>query len=325
MATNEIVSYREWLEDNVKLEDPFSPSSIRILVLHLLMGKNYRQLTEKNTKERLFRTYAWLLKVYDEAIEKYGDDWRSKLLDELLTLKEGGKDEKDLKFWLLGLTKKTSDNLDLSSPSAHIEFLKQTIKYCYELFSKIGNEKYADRAWLLLMAGHATLQIRGSEKSKAGKKLEKIFAKTSLTLLGFELNKNFWMNIGRDVEVGREADAEVESKRGRIRIEVGLISSGNQEVIEDKIGRVGANGVIIFDKLGAKSRVNDTADKHGIKLIQIRHNQPLIELREYLAPRANIQLADVPSTEDGIRAKLDALPDSFFTISALQKETATET
>lgn len=103
------------------------------------------------------------------------------------------------------------------------------------------------------MAGSATLNIRGSQKSKVGKHFERILIKGLLSLLGFKKNENFWMNVGRDLKVEREADAEVESKRGRIRIEVGLIAAGNQEVIEDKIGRVGRNGIILFDKLGAKN------------------------------------------------------------------------
>ncbi|MBN2010308.1 CfrBI family restriction endonuclease [candidate division KSB1 bacterium] len=73
------------------------------------------------------------------------------------------------------------------------------------------------------------------------------------------------MNIERDLEVDREADAEVESRRGRLRIEVGLIASGNQEVIEDKISRVGRNGIILFDILGSRTRVYQTAENNGVK------------------------------------------------------------
>ena len=311
MMTIEIINYRKWLEDNVRLEDPFSQSSLRVMMEALLLGKNYRLLTEKNTKERLFTTYAWLLKAYNVAKSVHGNNWQIKLLEDLSDLKKKGPSEKNLTLWLLGLTKKTSDNLDINS-SDRVEFLKETIKYCDELFSRIGNKDQMDEAWLLLMAGHATLNIRGSQKACIGKTVEKIFAKTAFTLLGFEMDKNVWVDVGRDNEVGREADVECESKRGRIRTEVCLIASGNQEVIEDKISRVGTNGIVICDRLGAKTRVYDTAMEKKVKLIQIRNNQPLLEMYDYLNSRCSFDLVKPPSTESEVKQALDALPDEFF-------------
>ncbi|MCL5877710.1 MAG: CfrBI family restriction endonuclease [Candidatus Bathyarchaeota archaeon] len=311
--TTEIIDYKEWLRDNVTLENPFSASSLRVMMKNLLLGRNYRLLTEQNTRERLFTTYAWLLDIYDKAHSTYGSNWRSKLLDDLLQIENKTPDKRNLTLWLLGLTKKTCSNLDIC-PQDYVEFLKETIQYCDKLFKAIDKEEQIDDAWLLFMAGHATLNIRGSTKSTIGKKLEKSFAKTALTLLGFEHNKNFWSNIERDEEVEREADAEVASKRGRIRIEMGLISSGNQEVIEDKISRVGPLGIVICDKLGAKSRVYTTAEHGRVKLIQIRNNQPLVELYNYLISKVDIKMQEPPTTEQEIQRRLDALPDEFFVV-----------
>ncbi len=109
------------------------------------------------------------------------------------------------------------------------------------------------------------------------------------------------MNIGRDLEVEREADAEVESKRGRIRIEAGLISGGNQEVIEDKISRVGRNGIVIFDVLGKKSRVYQTAENKEVKLVQIRNCNPLLEVYRHLSPLVRVELKSPPETEEQIK------------------------
>jgi len=268
-------------------------------------------LTERNTRERLFRTYAWLIETYRTAQSRYGSDWQVRLLEELTNT--GDAEMEDLTLWLIGLTRKTADNLDVS-PEDYTSFLKETLRYCRELFTRIQRQEWFDEAWLLLMAGSATLNIRGSQKARIGKQLEHLFLKTALTLLGFELNRNFWMNIERDQEVGREADAEVESKRGRVRLEVGLIARGNQEVIEDKISRVGRNGVVICDRLGARSNVYASADRSGVKLIQIRHNQPLIELKRYLEPLVAIALHDPPSTVNEISMALSALPDEFFTL-----------
>ena len=136
-----------------------------------------------------------------------------------------------------------------------------------------------------------------------------------LNLVGFIENENFWMNIERDLEVEREADAEVESKRGRIRLEMGLIAPGNQEVIEDKIARVGRNGIILFDILGSKTRVHQTAENYGVKLVQIRNCNPLLEVHRHLQPLVKIELNKVPETSDELKAAMDSLPDEIFSIS----------
>jgi hypothetical protein len=165
------------------------------------------------------------------------------------------------------------------------------------------------------MAGSATLNIRGSQKSKVGKQFERVFIRSLLNILGFTENENFWMNIGRDLEVEREADAEVESKRGRIRMEVGLIASGNQEVIEDKIGRVGRNGIIIFDVLGTKTRVYQTAENSGVKLVQIRNCDPLLEVYRHLQPLARFELKSPPETSTQMKQVVEKLPEDVFVIN----------
>ncbi len=312
MSINEILNYKTWLEENVSINDPFAPSSVRLMMKSLIMGRNYRLLTERNTREKLFRTYAWLIDAYSKAKQAYGENWQAELLNALHQLRRT-KEGDDLSLWLIGLTRKTADNLDVQREEYGV-FLQETLAYCRTLFSRIGRDNHFDDAWLLLMAGSATLNIRGSQKSFVGKKLEKLFLKTALTTLGFELNQNFWMNIERDEEVGREADGEVESRRGRIRFEVGLIARGNQEVIEDKISRVGRNGVVLCDRLGTRSRVYDSAQRESVKLIQIRHGEPLVELKNHLTPLVTFILNDPPHTEAQIDAVLNQLSDSFFSI-----------
>jgi len=309
----EINKYRQWLQENITLSDPFSPDSLRTIILYLILGKNYRLLTERNTKEKLFATYVWLSEIYDRAKKEYGENWKEKMLKELMIVEGSSKEEKDLMFWLLGLTKKTADNLDISREDFP-DFLNQTIIYCKELFSSLDYQEKEDYVWLLMMAGSATLNIRGSQKAKIGKGLERTFLRVALTLLGLELGENFWVNIGRDLEVEREADAEVQTKRGRIRIDIGLIARGNQEVIEDKINRVGRHGVVIFDRLGARSTVYETARRNMVKLIQIRHNQPLLELKRHLTPLVNVELKQIPQEENKLKNLLKKLPDKFFTI-----------
>ncbi len=304
----DVDKYRGWLRKNVTLSDPLSPESLKTLVYHLLLGKNYRLLTERNTKEKLFATYIWLTDVYNKAKEEYGNDWREKMLGELLGEERPKKEQKDLTFWLLGLTQKGAVNLGIAK-NDYPTVLNEVIGYCRKLFSEMGVDGREDNTWLLMMAGSATLNIRGSQKAKIGKTLEKVFLRAMLTILGLEENETFWMNIGRDIEVEREADAEVRTRRGRIRIEVGLIAPGNQEVIEDKISRVGRNGIVIFDKLGPRSRVYETAERNHVKLIQIRNNQPLIEIYRHLKPLVDIELRKPSQTEKELKKLINKLSD----------------
>lgn len=308
--------YRNWLAENVTLSDPFSPLALRNLTYHLLMGKNYRLLTESNTKGRLFTTFLWLSQIQRDAINKYGEDWIAHLFDETYSKKNSPKELKDLVFWIMGITRKTAVNLGLKKED-YPEFMSDTIAFFNELFNKIGKQDFKDNAWLLLMAGSATLNIRGSLKSKIGKQFERVFIRSLLTILGFSENENFWMNIDRDLEVAREADAEVESKHGRIRIEMGLIASGNQEVIEDKIARVGRNGIILFDILGTKTRVHQTAENSGVKLVQIRHCNPLLEVHRHLRQLVKFELNEAPQTSEAIKSAVDQLPDNIFQIEAI--------
>ncbi|MBC8185908.1 CfrBI family restriction endonuclease [candidate division KSB1 bacterium] len=308
--------YRNWLEKNVTLSDPFSPVALRRLTHHLLMGKNYRLLTESNTKGQLFASYLWLSEIKKEAKNHYGDNWIKLLFENIYSEKKNPKELKNLLLWIMGITQKTAINLGLKK-NDFPGFIDETINYFNELFDKIGRKDFKDDAWLLLMAGSATLNIRGSQKAKIGKHFEKVFIRSLLHILGLKENENFWMNIERDLEVDREADAEVESKRGRIRIEMGLIASGNQEVIEDKIARVGRNGIILFDILGSKTRVYQTAENSGVKLIQIRNCNPLLDVYKHLQPLVRVGLKKVPETLDEIKKAVDDLPDEIFDINMI--------
>lgn len=305
--------YREWLAENISLSDPFSPKALRKLTYHLLLGRNYRLLTEPNTKGHLFTTFLWLSDIQQAAQKKYGTKWINGLFKEIYDQQTHSKELKNLLFWIMGLTQKTAINLGLKKED-YPEIILETIEYFNKLFSTINRDDFKDKAWLLLMAGSATLNIRGSLKSKIGKQFERVFIRSILNILGFKENESFWMNVERDMEVERESDAEVETKRGRIRIECGLIAAGNQEVIEDKIARVGRNGILIFDKLGTKTRVYQTADNYGVRLVQIRNCNPLLDIHRHLQPIVKIELKPLPRTHQDFKILVEELPDDIFSI-----------
>ncbi|MDR3713308.1 MAG: CfrBI family restriction endonuclease [Puia sp.] len=305
-----IPTFRKWLTENLTLSNAYSGKSLRILASHVLKGGNYRSITERNTKDKLFLTYLWLLEICNHARAIYGDDWKQGLVTDLNGIKRKSKEQQDLHTWLIGLPHKTADNLDVKGDLSVV--LQETYDYFSGIFTKLGKTKDLETAWLFLMAGAATLTIRGSDKSKVGKELERVLIKTALTILGFTFNENFWINIERDREVGRETDAEVQTRRGRIRLEVGLIAAGNQEVIEDKIGRMGQNGIILYDKIGERSNIHDTAKNKQVHLIQIRGGRPMAELYEILRPLVNIPLHKPPETPEGIDKAVAELPDELF-------------
>ncbi len=308
-----IEDYQAWVDNNIAFTNVFSEESMKQMAIQLLLGRNYRLITENNTKNKLALTYVWLVKVVENARNEFGDEWKEKLMEELSGLRHRTPEQDNLLFWLAGLTKKTSANLGVekNGMSNVIVDLQEDIG---RLLDGIGHGEALDTTWLLMMAGAATLYVRGSEKSKIGKRLEGILIRAMLHILGLRENVNFWMNIDRDAEVDRETDCEIQTTRGRIRVEVGLISSGNQEVVEDKIGRVGSNGVIIFDKVGNNTRIYETAERHRVKLIQIRNNQPLVELYRHLIPLVNFPLNEPPVLEETIVNAVNALPIAIFQV-----------
>jgi len=306
-----VKQYNEWLNQCISLTNAFSEESMRAMAFHVLMGRNYRLITENNTKNRLTLIYLWINDVVDAAKNEYGDSWKSMLVDDLMNSKHRTPEQNDLMLWLVGLTQKTSINLGVSKKDLPnvMEELQVHIK---ELLTKINRYDDMDKAWLLMISGSATLNIRGSDKSKVGKTLEGVIIRSMLNILGLKENVDFWMNIDRDDEVERETDCEIRTKRRRIRVEVGFISSGNQEVVEDKINRVGRQGVVIFDKVGKNTRIYATADNHNVKLIQIRGNQPLVEMYRHLKPLVDIVLIKPPELEADIKSAVDRLPASIF-------------
>ena len=131
-------------------------------------------------------------------------------------------------------------------------------------------------------------------------------------LLGLEEDQDFWLNVERDLEVNREVDVEIATRRGRIRVEMALIGQGNQEVIEDKIARVAPRGMVIFDQIGPKSNAYQTAENSHVCFIQIRNNRPLQQMHDHLATLIDKPLAQPPSDLSSMRTSLVALPDHVF-------------
>ena len=264
------------MADKPQWEDPFSPEGKREATSKILTGMNYRLFYEGVTRRKLIGTYKQLTELANQHSENE-EEWKESIR-ELLREKGKGKQEQDLRRWLIGLTKKTADNLGVKAGD-YLFVFEQMLADVQRCPSDI---KTRDAA-LLLWAGAATLTIRGSQKSKVGKALEKSIARAALTIIGLrEAEGQFRLNIEADEEVTRETDAEIQTPRGYVRMEVGLIGRGNPEVIGDKVGRMDRNGVILFDTLPANSAMWNAAVQRGVRLIQLRNNHPVEELRQHL-------------------------------------------
>ena len=287
------------------LYDLGSAEGVRQIVAALFQGYNYRLYTEGQTRNQLLDAYRQLTAVRQRLPADAGHaEWMAAIQAELDTA------ENDLAWWLLGLTNKTAQNLGIRR-SDRLDYLDEVARHIREAVANSPDSSFDD-AMLMLWAGAATLTIRGSRKSTAGKTLERAFLRAGLTILGLEEETDFWLNMQRDAEVPREIDVEIASRRGRIRVEMGLIERGNQEVIEDKITRVGTGGMVIFDQIGPRSNARLTAENHQVGFIQIRNNRPLTEMYNFLNERVGKTLAEPPSNVEEIVDAVSRLPDELF-------------
>ncbi len=287
------------------LYDLNSAAGVRQIVAALLQGYNYRLYTEGQTRSQLLEAYYRLIALRQRPPGAAGfSEWLAAVQSEL------DQRNDDLARWLLGLTNKTAQNLGIGREE-RLDYLEEIARHVKEVTENSLDFSFDD-AMLMIWAGAATLTVRGSRKSSVGKTLERAFLRAGLTILGLEENVDFWLNMERDVEVPREIDVEIASLRGRIRVEMGLIERGNQEVIEDKINRVGSGGMVIFDQIGPKSNAPQTARDRQVGFIQIRNNRPLTEMYGYLKDRVGKTLAEPPSDAGGIVRAVNELPDNVF-------------
>ncbi|MYC34331.1 MAG: CfrBI family restriction endonuclease [Chloroflexi bacterium] len=287
------------------LYDLNSADGVRQIVAALFQGYNYRLYTEGQTRNQLLDAYRQLTAVRERLpADASHEEWMAAAEAEL---DDAGN---DLAWWLLGLTNKTAQNLGIRR-DGRLDYLEEVARHVREVSAGSPDGSFDD-GMLMLWAGAATLTIRGSRKSTAGKTLERAFLRAGLTILGLEEGTDFWLNMQRDAEVPREIDVEIASRRGRIRVEMGLIERGNQEVIEDKITRVGTGGMVIFDQIGPRSNARQTAENNQVGFIQIRNNRPLTEMHGFLNDKVAKMLVEPPANTDDIVEAVGRLPDELF-------------
>ena len=282
--------------------DPFSPEGTREATATILTGMNYRLFYEGVTRRRLIEAYRELA-VIAQKHPKDDQEWR-RHIHELVSHETPG--QKGLRYWLIGLAQKTATNLGLSVSDYPNVFDQMMADIEY-----MGGE--TRETALLLWCGAATLTIRGSQKAKIGISLERAITRAALSVIGLQEEKgDFRLDVGADEEVERQTDAEVRTPRGYVRMEVGLIGKGNPEVISDKVGRLRRNDMIIMDSLPAKSTAYQTAQNKGVRLIQLRNNHPVEELREHLISLHVANVREESITPGQVEQAIRRMPLTFF-------------
>ena len=287
--------------------DPFSPAGTREATAKILTGRNYRLFYEAATRRTLIETYQELAKLARKH-PKNDDRWKAHVRDLVST---GNLEDRRMRQWLIGLTKKTATNLGIKVADYPAVF-DDVMADIEEAANPIAARR---QLALLLWCGTATLTIRGSQKARIGKSLEVSIARAALTCIGLnEEQGDFRLNVEADEEVDRETDAEVRTPRGFVRLEVGLIGVGNPEVISDKVGRMNRNAVILMDMIPPRSTAYRTAEHRGVRLIQLRNNHAVEEIRQHLSDLQVTVQANSITPQEVERSVLN-MPLSAFTRS----------
>lgn len=282
--------------------DPFTPKGMREATAKILTGRNYRLFFEDATRRTLIETYGELAAL---ARSHPSDNaaWRQHVRE----LVAEGTEDRRMRQWLIGLTRKTAQNLGVKVS----EYTKLFDDMMADIAGATSTDEEQREMALLLWCGTATLTIRGSQKSRIGKQLERAIASAVLTVIGLREGDDFRLNVVADQEVDRETDAEVRTPRGWVRMEVGLIGEGNSEVIGDKVGRMDRNGIILMDMIPPKSTAYRTAEHRGVRLVQLRNNHPVEEVRQHLAD-LNVDVKKRPITLEKVEQRVLALPLRAF-------------
>ena len=130
---------------------------------------NYRLYTEGQTRNQLLDAYRQLSAIRQRLPGNADyDQWMTAVRAEL----DGAGN--DLAWWLLGLTNKTAQNLGVRREE-RLDYLGEIAQHVKEAASDSTDLSFDD-AMLMIWAGAATLTIRGSRKSSAGKTLEGAFS-----------------------------------------------------------------------------------------------------------------------------------------------------
>ena len=304
----------------VGVADASGPDGLREMVKFLLLGKNYRLLSERDAARNLVARLAGVMDFVDGAEKEFGPVWPEELSRRIAD-DDLNADERATLTWLCGMAKKTAENLGVSESEELKRHFAETARVVSETLGETGKARVG-RATMLMMGGAAMLFVRGSVKSKVGKRLEGAFLRSCFSLLGLD-DSQYRVTVEADSAADREVDAEVYCFERLIqRFELGLIEKGNPEILSDKVSRVGRDGIVVFDRVSPKAGLWKIAETQGVHLVQIRNNRPLTQICHLMQRhklKDGVVLTKPPEDEDAIVRAVDALPDHVFSAEKPKK------
>jgi hypothetical protein len=277
------------------------------IIYSIITGKDYRTYVLATINKRFIDKTQELISEIFEYKQK-GDDWIEKLLDD--TFKKPGKDNKFKLLWFGGLNDKTVKNMTggISTKEVCLDLGKKNIKALQLLLEELGKSQdfyqikitikkdnkqvklnFAESLIFINIISAMKLTIQGGAWSEVGKKTEKALLYVIFCLL--KIPNNSYILKAKDItkftqEKGligsREIDAIVFSKDKKpITIELKLLGIGNPEIGDEALAR--KVSLFLTDRL--TDMMKNEAEKMGIKTIEFRQENPLMEIYKFLASK----------------------------------------
>jgi hypothetical protein len=327
---------------------------VRSVILDVLIGRNIRDSTEILTRRRITTLNLAMVNLFLAGAATSADfvDRLPYLAASILTRKRLTKTERWIARWTLGLTDEAFQNVLRDSPDALANYRDSYIQTCQQVIASYRQEHgeltgeivldsgaKAELNWLFLTyllnaVGAQTLTIRGSEKSAYGKLFEKLVLGSLLHILGFEyvpsnqpkqFRREFWLSSQGEK---RESDATLLYQAGKgVRFDIGFIGRGNPEISLDKVTRfereisLGRSRwymatIILVDRIGERSRIQELAQQIGGTIIQMSGGywpqQVARTLSHVLGLKHPLVDMDEPEIPDFLRTRLNEVPLNEF-------------
>jgi hypothetical protein len=273
------------------------------IIYSIITGKDYRTYVLATINKRFIdKTQELISEIFN--YKQRGDDWIEKLLDD--TFKKPGKYNKFKLLWFGGLNDKTVKNMTggISTKEVCLDLGKKNIKALQLLLEELDKSQdfyqikitikkdnrqvelnYVESLIFINIISAMKLTIQGGAWSEVGKKTEKGLLYVIFRLLKVP-DDSYILTTEEMRKKGligsREIDAIVFSKdKEPITIELKLLGIGNPEIGDEALAR--KVSLFLTDKL--TDMMKQEAEKMGIKTIEFRQENPLMEIYRFFASK----------------------------------------
>lgn len=268
------------------------------IIFSILSGEDYRTFVLATINER-FITRAQELIADIFTYKKAGGDWIAELLKD--TKDKAGKENKFKLLWYGGLNDKTVKNMTggTSTKEVCLELGKKNIESFRLLLTNFENPQYQLKVVIkkdseiveldeiesiifINIISAMKLTIQGGAWSEVGKQTEKSLLYTIFKLLNIS-DEDYVLIFDemkkKELVGNREIDAIIFSRdKKSITVELKLLGIGNPEIGDEALAR--KVDLFLIDRL--TEMMIGEAEKIGVKVVEFRQENALIELYEFL-------------------------------------------